>query len=259
MTTELAPQFAVTVRGYDRPQVDDYVDTLREWLGNATLRMEEAESENAHLREQVALLRNRLGQVDQHLNDSPPRSMQALGDRVTRILQLAEEGAIAVQADADAEAVAVIGRARQEAADLIATAQTRQADMEAFIAGAADQATVLVQQAEARATESANRLLAESEAQAAGREAQAAERGQAVVAEAEAQRGRILTQLREEQEAMRAELHRLEAERDEMRDGLTRLRESLHRTIAELPGGAPPPPSAPPSSGPQAQPPAEPS
>jgi chromosome segregation ATPase len=80
-----------------------------------------------------------------------------------------------------------------------------------------------------------------------------------VVADAEAQRERVLAQLGDEREALRAELQRLEAERDEMRDGLTRLRESLHRTISELPGGAPPPPPPPPLAGSQAQPPVEPS
>jgi cell division septum initiation protein DivIVA len=30
LTPELAPEFAVTVRGYDRAQVDEYIDWLRE-------------------------------------------------------------------------------------------------------------------------------------------------------------------------------------------------------------------------------------
>jgi cell division septum initiation protein DivIVA len=248
MTTELAPEFAVTVRGYDRVQVDEYVDTLREWLGNATLRMEAAEGENAQLREQVMMLRNRLTQLDQQLGDTPPRSMQALGDRVTRILELAEEGAIAVQADADAEAVSILGRARQDAVDLVRAAQTRQVEMEAFIAGASEQAAALVHQAEAQGAEAAQRMLTEAEArakasdaEAASREAQAAERARAIVADAEAERERTLAHLKEEQDAIAAELQRLSAERDEVRDGLTRLREHLHRTISDL-ASAPPPP-----------------
>jgi cell division septum initiation protein DivIVA len=247
----LAPQFAVTVRGYDRMQVEDYVDTLREWLGNATLRMEAAESENTELRGQVALLRTRLAQIDHQLSDGPPRTIAALGDRLARILELAEEGAAAARADAEAEAVAIMGRARQEAADLTRAAQGRHEEMEAFIAGAADEAARLVAQGEERAADNANRILAEAETRAAGREAQAAERARVMVADAEEQRRLVVACLEEEQAALRAELLRLVTERNEVRDGLSRLKESLHRTISELPSGAPPllatsrPPDAP--------------
>jgi cell division septum initiation protein DivIVA len=240
-TTELAPQFAVTVRGYDRVQVEDYVDTLREWLANATLRMEAAETDNIQLREQVALLRTRLNQLDHQLSDGPPRTLAAMGERVTRILEMAEEASASAQADAEAEAVAIVGRARQEAADVVRSAQGRHAEMEAFIAGASDQAAAVLAAAEAQAQESANRLLAEAETRAASREAQAAERARGVVAGAEAERLRVLTQLEDEQAVLRVELLRLAVERDELRDGLTRLRESLHRTLADLPGAAPPP------------------
>ncbi len=239
-TTELAPQFAVTVRGYDRVQVEDYIDTLREWLGNATLRMEAAESENSELREQVALLRTRLAQVDHQLSDGPPRTIAALGDRLGRILELAEEAASTAQADAEAEAVAIVGRARQEAAGLIRSAQDRHGEMEAFIGGAADQAALLVAQAEEKAAKNATRILAEADTQAAGREAQAAERARAMVAEAEEQRRRVVARLEEEQAALRAELLRLVTERNDVRDGLTRLKESLQGIISELATGAPP-------------------
>ncbi|MDQ6616267.1 MAG: DivIVA domain-containing protein [Actinomycetota bacterium] len=250
MTTELAPQFAVTVRGYDRAQVDDYVDTLREWLGNATLRMEAAESESSQLREQVMLFRTRLAQLDQQLSANPPRTIEALGDRVARILLLAEEGALSVQADAEAEAVSIIGRARQEAADLVRAAQSRQTEMEAFIAGAGEQAAALVREAETRGAEAASRLLAEAETRAAGREAESAERARILVADAEAQRDRILAQLHDEERVLGADLQRLTTERNEVRDGLTRLRESLHRTISEVSSGTPgpqPPQLAPPT------------
>jgi len=237
-TTELAPQFAVTVRGYDRAHVDDYVDTLREWLANATQRMEAAEFDSGQLREQVVTLRSRLAQLERQLGDGPPKTIEALGDRVSAILRLAEEGASTVQADADAEAVAIIGRARQEAADLIRDSQGRKAEMDAFIAGAADQAATMVQQAESRGAEAANRLLSEAEMRATTRETEARERSLAMAAEAEAQRDRILSQLHDDETTIRAELRRLAGDRDEVIKGLTRLRESLHRTISELPMGS---------------------
>ncbi len=267
-TTELAQEFAVTVRGYDRAQVDGYVDTLREWLGNATLRMEAAEAQNSQLREQVVLLRTRLAQLEQQVSDHPPRTIEALGDRLSQILLLAEEGAIAVQADAEAEAVAIIGRARQEAADMVGAAQSRHAEMEAFVAGAGQQAADLIQRAESKgfetarqlvadaesaaaareaaADEAARRLVADAETRAAAREAAAAEKGETIVADARGERDRTLDLLHEERAALLNELRRLTAERDEVRGGLTKLKESLHRTISELEGGASEPPVAPP-------------
>ena len=53
LTPETTPEFSVTVRGYDRAQVDEYIDWIREWLGNATSRMKAAEGESAQLREQL--------------------------------------------------------------------------------------------------------------------------------------------------------------------------------------------------------------
>jgi DivIVA domain-containing protein len=264
-TTELAQEFATTVRGYDRTQVDSYVDTLQEWLGNATLRMEAAESDNAALREQVVLMRTRLAQLEEQVSDSPPRTIEALGDRVSRILLLAEEGATAVTADAEAEAVSILGRARQEAADMLRSAQARQAEMEAFVAGANQRAASLVQKAESGAAEVAKRVRADAEARAAqreadaeahatkreadaeagaaAREAEATERARVTVAGAEAERDRILAQLAEEKVTIGADLRRLAGERDEIKGTLTRLRESLHRTISELETGTIPTPA----------------
>lgn len=218
MITQLDAAFAVTVRGYDRAQVDEYVDTLREWLDNATTRMETAESESARLGEQVLLLRTRVAQLERQLNDTPPRSIAALGDRVTQILRLAEEGAVTVQADAEAEAVAILGKARQEAGDLIREAQGHRAESEMLLAGARHQAAEVIEAAEGRAAEAAARLLDE----------------------AEAQRKHILAQLEKKEGDLRVEVERLVSERDGVRDGLTRLRESLHRTVSEL-SDAPPP------------------
>jgi DivIVA domain-containing protein len=238
MTTELAQEFAVTVRGYDRAQVDSYVDTLREWLGNATVRMETAEADSARMREQVVQLRTRLAHLEEQVAENPPRTIAALGDRVEMILRLAEEGATAAQGDAEAEAVAIIGRARQEADDLIRSAHARQAEMDALAGATGLRAATVISQAEVRAAGTARRILAEAEMRASTLDAESSERAKLALAEAEVQRDRVLAELADEKLAIACELRRLTAERDEVRDGLTRLKESLHRTISELPAGA---------------------
>ena len=42
-----APRFATVVRGYDRMQVDDYVDHLNQWVEQADLRAQQYEASAA--------------------------------------------------------------------------------------------------------------------------------------------------------------------------------------------------------------------
>ena len=145
LTPELAPEFAVTVRGYDRAQVDEYIDWLREWLSNATVRMESAEAESGQLREQLRRLQQRVDELEVETSDQPPRTIGALGDRMTRILVLAEEGAATVRADAEAEAERVVAEARAEAEALVRTTQEQQAELDGRLASAHEQADRTVQ------------------------------------------------------------------------------------------------------------------
>jgi chromosome segregation ATPase len=237
MTTELTPQFAVTVRGYDRAQVDDYVDTLRNWHGNATARMQAAETEAAQLREQLVRLRQRVADLEQQTGQEPPRTIAALGDRVTRILQMAEEAASETRAAAEAEAQMIVAKAQDDADALASSTRARQAEVEAFLTSATEQAQQAVEHAEERAAEAAASVTVAAETNAAEREAQAEQRSREILAAAEAERANVLEQLAAEQSRAEAELEALRAQRDEMRAGLTQLRESLHRTLGQLPTG----------------------
>jgi cell division septum initiation protein DivIVA len=239
MTTELTPQFAVTVRGYDRAQVDDYVDTLRNWHGNATARMQAAETEAAQLREQVVRLRQRVADLEQQTGQEPPRTITALGDRVTRILQLAEEAAAQTRTEAEAEARMIVSKAEDEAEANARTTRARQVEVETFLTSATEQAQQAVQHAEQRASEAAARLTSEAEARAAQRESEARERSQQIIAEAEANRARVLEELAAERSRAGAEVEALRTKRDEIRTGLSHLQESLHSTLGELPPDQP--------------------
>jgi len=239
MTTELTPQFAVTVRGYDRAQVDDYVDTLRNWHGNATARMQAAETEAAQLREQVVRLRQRVADLEQQTGQEPPRTITALGDRVTRILQLAEEAAAQTRTEAEAEARLIVSKAQDEAESIARATRARQVEVDMFLTSATEQAQQAVQHAEQRASEAAARLTSESEARAAQRDAEAKDRSQQIVADAEANRARILEQLAAEQARASADVHGLRLKRDEIRAGLSHLQESLYITLKELPPDQP--------------------
>jgi cell division septum initiation protein DivIVA len=239
MTTELTPQFAVTVRGYDRAQVDDYVDTLRNWHGNATARMQAAETEAAQLREQVVRLRQRVADLEQQTGQEPPRTITALGDRVTRILQLAEEAAAQTRTEAETEAGMIVSKAEGEAEAIARATRARQVEVDTFLTSATEQAQQAVQHAEQRASEAAARLTADAEARAAHREGEAKERSQQIVSEAEADRARVLKELAAQRHRATTEVEALRVKRDEIRAGLSDLQESLDRTLRELPADQP--------------------
>jgi septal ring factor EnvC (AmiA/AmiB activator) len=83
-------------------------------------------------------------------------------------------------------------------------------------------------------------LVAEAESRVAAREAQAEQRAREIVQGADAQRARVLDELAAERTHKEAQLQALIGQRDEMLAGLTQLRESLQRSIGQLPGVATP-------------------
>jgi cell division septum initiation protein DivIVA len=262
LTPETTPEFSVTVRGYDRAQVDEYIDWIREWLGNATSRMKAAEGESAQLRDQLHRLQERLNDLEAERGHDSPKSVAALGDRVTRILQLAEEGAAAIRAEIVAEAQQTVAKARVEADELTRATAQRQSELEALLARASQQAHQTVQQAETkaaetlketeqRAAESARALVAEAEGRAAAVEAKADQRARDMIQAAEAEHAQHLEKHAAEKAQLGHEIHALTGQRDEIWSGLTKLRETLQSTLGALPGGidrngssTPPPPAA---------------
>lgn len=166
--------FDIVLRGYDRAQVDRYV----EW----------AEA-------QVAEARNAASR------DRP--NYAELGERVVRILELAEEEASSMRAAAQAAADAI----RSDA--LTATERAR---------GEADSIT-------ATATARAEEIMTE-----------AATRSQRATAEALEEAERIRREAREEADrllyAAREELQLLEGQQDRIREQLSRLREQLAALVS---------------------------
>jgi cell division septum initiation protein DivIVA len=248
LTPETTPEFSVTVRGYDRAQVDEYIDWIREWLGNATTRMKAAEGESAQLREQLHRLQERLGDLEAERGHESPKSIAALGDRVTRILQLAEEGAAAIRAEIVSEAQQTVARARVEADELTRTTAQRQSELEGLLARASEQAQQTVQQAEVKAAEShkeaearaagaAKQIMSEAESRAAAKEAQAEQRARDLVQTAEAEHAKHLEHHATQKAQMASEIQSLSSQRDEIWSGLTKLRETLQSTLGQLPGG----------------------
>ncbi|MHB8294041.1 MAG: hypothetical protein ACYDH5_05330 [Acidimicrobiales bacterium] len=121
------PEFAVALRGYDRAQVEDYVTKQSRWLEAAQARTEAAEEQLAAATGKVEDLRRKLRALEHQNLSSPPPSIEALGERVARILSEAWEAAEELRKEAESDAATARARADELLARTEATARERAA------------------------------------------------------------------------------------------------------------------------------------
>lgn len=110
MTNDLnTPEFTTAIRGYDKLQVDEYVERLQEVTEEAEERARAAESEL---------------EVTRHTT---------VGPRVGEIMELAVTEAKEMQVRTRTQAEEVLAEARKKAEEILAHARERDADMQAKI------------------------------------------------------------------------------------------------------------------------------
>src|SRR3954467_1993120 len=105
--------FDVVLRGYDRRQVDDYLDRVEAALNEADARHADDAQRLTALERQVTDLHAHLADAERRAAGLPERPADA-GDRIAAMLRLADE-----------EATAMRTAARQEADQILAVAQER--------------------------------------------------------------------------------------------------------------------------------------
>lgn len=232
------PEFAHAVRGYDRYQVDDYIERLHEWALAAHHRAQDAERrEQAHA-EEVQDLRARIDELQDH-GGAPDRALREAAEGAAAAFGAALEEAEALRrrANADAEqrvteaareATAIVESARQAVAGLTEqTAQQRRearSQTEAALAGAAAEADEVRRRAADEAAEIRRR---------------GAEEHDRLVAAAEAEAEAIRRRSAQEQSEARDAVERLQAERAEIVGELTRLRGAIQTLISVGQDGPP--------------------
>ena len=246
--TGALPDFAMALRGYDRFQVDDYLERQQRWAADVELRLSDAEHRAEASEAASASLRARLAELEAKQEedaDGPPRSIAALGDRVGRILQTAwdageevrEEVVSAARAEAvdierrtaerEAAANAALDRARAQAGEVIAAAEQTRHEAEA-------EAARVLEEAEGTARVKAAEIVADAEAIADRVRNDAAASAERTISAAERRRDEleeVITGLVERRDAALAELDRVRA--------------ALEQVVA-LPGAVPPPGESPP-------------
>jgi len=211
-----APSFTVSLRGYDRMEVDEYLDSLAEALGQ----VEVAEDRNRVMQSQVDRLNSRIADLEERISRDVPRTGAVLGERIAILLRSAEETAADTIGRSEATSAGMIERAREEVAS--AEDQARGA-----IARGEDQARRIEAGARAEAAE----IVAEAESRASARTRQIEQWAEQVISHTRAEEARMLAEQQAKRERSEAELQALAEQRDAVAGTIAGLRESLGQAL----------------------------
>jgi cell division septum initiation protein DivIVA len=173
----VTPRFATVVRGYDRLQVDDYIDHLNQWIEQADNRAQQSEAAAAEATLEVDELRRRGASLEAEALTSTPESMKALGNRVGTIMQSAFTAAKELHDRAGEDARSTVDAAEERAAQVVAeaTAQAEELSRAAedifvqareVLAGANNAVAQEVEQAKARGEAEAADIIERARAEA---------------------------------------------------------------------------------------------
>jgi cell division septum initiation protein DivIVA len=206
------PEFPVALRGYDRQQVDAFVQDLSIRLTAARRRAEQAERVASQLRAELAGVRD---------NQAPP-SFEHLGIEAGRVLAQAGNSAKVLIEEAQTRGQEVVDAAESRAAAVIERAERRASELEA-------EASDTI----AHAAAERERILAEAAENVSDIRSRAEEEARTALGHAQDAAEHTLQTAAAEQSAMRAETERLRESRDHMLDYLGRIHSDLGELLAE--------------------------
>lgn len=214
MTTTTPPaEFALAMRGYDRVQVDEYLAAQEGWLAEAEARIAEAERIASLAVLETEQLRQRLTQVEDREMSEPPRSIEALGERVGRILQLAWDSAEELRAEAGEAAT----EREEQASRFQRQAERRAEEIEREAASTLEEAS---RQAEAHLEEVRR---------------QAERTGGEIVEEARAEAERVVDEAMGRRNELEGEIDALNQRGETAVIELDRVRNTLEQALADAP------------------------
>ncbi len=193
-----APSFTVSLRGYDREEVDEYLDSLAEALAQ----VEEAEEHSRRLQSHVARCNARIKELEDRIRSDTPKSGTALGERIGLLLHQAEEAA--------SEAVA---RAEADAARIVATAEARAAEADELMRSVTERAEDQARRIETVARGEAAEIIAEAEGRASARTRQIEQWAEQVISHTRAEEARLFVEQQNARDAAAAELAKLADQR----------------------------------------------
>lgn len=223
----MAPEFATVMRGYDRLQVDAYLEQLRQWIAEAEGRAMDAEAAARASMREVENLQRRLASFDDTAASPTPTSIRALGDRVSHILEVSQRSGEEIRRRAEESTRAVMADAEERAGLLISEAADRAQELAQAAEELYSQAGVTLRRAE---EESSRRVEGASQEAAAQREA--------VLELARRESERILGGAKEDEKTLREQISALHQQRDAVINELGLLHERLGSIGKELTAGS---------------------
>jgi DivIVA domain-containing protein len=214
------PSFTVSLRGYDREEVDDYLDSLAEALEQ----VDSAEEHTRKLQSHINRLNARIKELEDRLSSEKPRSGLAVGDRIGILLRQAEE-----------TAEETVMRAEARAAEIVTAAEQRAESAEQLVRSATSRAEEQARRIEAAARAEACDIVAEADSRAAARTRQIEQWAEQVISHTRAEEARMVAEQKAARETFEAEMSRLAAERTAAHRTLNDLRDSLATALAIIP------------------------
>lgn len=206
------PEFPTALRGYDRQQVDAFVQDLTVRLTAERRRAEQSERVALQLRAEITTLRD---------NQGPP-SFEHLGAEAGRVLAQAGNSAKLLIEEAQTRGREVVDAAESRAEALIERAERRAAELEAEASDTVAQAVT-----------ERDRIVADGMRSVAEIRGQAEEEARTELQHAQESAERTLQLAGAEQSAIRAETERLRESRDRMLEYLGRIHSDLGELLAE--------------------------
>lgn len=223
--------FTLTFRGYDKAEVDEYVESLWDRQAEASSALEEAEATIVSLEADVQAHALRVAQLESCVRDESPRTIAALGERVTLILEQAEDAAAETMVSAQQEADAIRHNAALAAERVTKDAASHVAELETNATTTVRIAVEQARQLEADARRSATQILDDAEEQAQGRISDITQWVSRVRAQIKAEQIQAAEEFHAARDQRQTELRHISARRDGVLDSLRRVCESVTETI----------------------------
>jgi DivIVA domain-containing protein len=210
------PSFTVSLRGYDREEVDEYLDSLAEALEQ----VESAEEHTRQLQAHINRLNARIKELEDRLGSESPKSGLLLGERIGILLRQAEE-----------TAEDTVNRAEAQAAKIITAAEQRAEDADQVVRSAKSRGEEEGRRVEAAARTEAAEIIAEAEGRATARTRQIEQWAEQVISHTRAEEARMLQEQKSLRERFAAEMVDLQTQRTAAHRTLSELRDVLARAI----------------------------
>lgn len=266
--TEAVPEFDVVLRGYDRRQVDEYLDRIEADLATAQTERSTLATRSQALDKQLAEQDREVQAARRQLVETAKPTYAGLGTRVHQLLSLAEQEAAEVRAKAGADAAQTRDKAERDVAHLrehadaiIAEAKAKATKADQDHASALDarrqraereereRLTASQRRAE-ELTTAAEQQLAEAKKHAVTVRAEADKSAEALLSKARADAGRLVREAQEHRatlfatakqdaEKNRAALLAEIAELQQRRDSVHAQLDQLRQVLGGLPGNGP--------------------